>query len=399
MKRAARTANSTRNVFGQPSWCIASDEVEAFVTRTGGHLGPVTFDRGGRKIQPYSIAPWWEAPDPKLPAILCVLRGDFFCLPFGGNSARWKGEQHPVHGETANAAWCFESRQDKGDLRYLHLSLRTRVRPGLVDKCIFLKPGQNVVYSQHTVSGMRGPIDLGHHAMLRFPDQPGSGVVSVSPFVYGQVFPEAFEKPEQGGYNSLKAGGEFDSLERVPMANGETADLTVYPSRRGFEDLVMLVGRAESQLAWTAVTFPRERFLWFALKDPKILRSTVLWISNGGRHYAPWSGRHVNVLGLEEVTANFHYGLAESAKPNPIAAKGYPTTVTLDPRRPLVVPYIMGIASIAPGFDRVSAIEPEKDGIVLCSRSGKTARAKVALDFLTSEGVWREAVARTRSES
>ena len=47
---------------GQPSWRIASREVEAFVTETGGHLGPVTFRVGGKKIQPFSIAPWAQEP-------------------------------------------------------------------------------------------------------------------------------------------------------------------------------------------------------------------------------------------------------------------------------------------------------------------------------------------------
>ncbi len=97
---------TTKIVYGQPSWRLVSGEVEAFVTETGGHLGPVTFDRKGRRIRPYSVAPWAEeAVDRSLPAILKVLRGDFFCLPFGGNATAYHGEKHPVHGETANARW------------------------------------------------------------------------------------------------------------------------------------------------------------------------------------------------------------------------------------------------------------------------------------------------------
>ena len=117
--------------------------------------------------------------------------------------------------------------------------------------------GENVVYSQHVVSGMSGPMNLGHHAMLKFPDVPGSGRVSTSRFVYGQVFPEAFEFPEKGGYSWLKAGAEFSSLEKVPTLDGQTADLTRYPARRGFEDLVMLVSDAEQPFGWTAVAFPQ----------------------------------------------------------------------------------------------------------------------------------------------
>ena len=180
-------------------------------------------------------------------------------------------------------------------------------------------------------------MNLGHHAMLKFPDLPGSGFVTTSRFVYGQVFPQAFELPENLGYSWLKPGAEFKSLERVPTQNGETADLTRYPARRGFEDLVMLVSDAKAPFAWTAVSFPRERYVWFALKDPRVLRETVFWLSNGGRHYPPWNSRHVNVMGLEEVTSYFHLGLAESARTNPISRKGFPTCLALNPKKPLVV--------------------------------------------------------------
>ena len=75
-------------------------------------------------------------------------------------------------------------------------------------------------------------------------DAPGSGLVSTSRFVYGQVFPKVFEAPENRGYSCLKPGAEFKSLQKVPTLTGETADLTRYPARRGFEDLVMLVSDA-----------------------------------------------------------------------------------------------------------------------------------------------------------
>ncbi len=36
------------------------------------------------------------------------------------------------------------------------------------------------------------------------------------------------------------------------------------------------------------------------LKNPADLPVTMLWISNGGRDYAPWNGRHRGVLGIED---------------------------------------------------------------------------------------------------
>ena len=59
-----------------------------------------------------------------------------------------------------------------------------------------------------------------------------------------------------------------------------------------------MVSDTRLPFAWTAVAFPQQRQVWFALKDPRLLRATIFWISNGGRYYPPWNGRHRNVMGL-----------------------------------------------------------------------------------------------------
>lgn len=379
-----QTKPRTVIVQGQPSWRLATPQVEAFVTETGGHIGPVTFTLGRRKISPFSVAPWATERDvqrdPGTPNIIKALRGDFFCMPFGGNATKFGREKHPVHGEVANERWKLASIARSDGAVELSATLRTRIRKGNVSKLIRLRDGQHAVYSRHVIRDMTGPMSVGHHAMLKFPDSPGSGVISTSPFAFAQVFPEPVERPENRGYSILKPGVTFDSLQSVPTITGEVTDLSRYPARRGFEDIVMLVADRSRPFAWTAVTFPKERFVWFALKDPRVLASTVLWISNGGRYYAPWNGRHVNVMGLEEVTANFHYGLNESAAPdNPIAQRGYPTRIDLDPERPTVVNYVMGVAPIAEGFDRVEQIEPAGRGVALRSVSGQVV--EVPLDF------------------
>src|SRR3989442_439689 len=81
-----------KTILGQTSYSIATKEIRAAITQTGGHLGPVTFRLGRRAIQPFSVAPWWnEKLAPGTPAMLRVLRGDFFCLPFGGNGTAFRG--------------------------------------------------------------------------------------------------------------------------------------------------------------------------------------------------------------------------------------------------------------------------------------------------------------------
>ncbi len=374
---------SLQMVHGQPSWVVRSSHVHACLTRLGGHLGPVTFRLGGRTVSPFSVAPWAEEPEArKTIPLLRALRGDFFCAPFGGNGTPWQGERHPPHGETANARWKLRALDHAAGGAQLHATLNLRTRSGRVDKHLSLRKGETVVYQRHTISGARGPMSVGHHAMLKFPDAPGSGVVSTSRFIRAQVLPQPFESPENYGYSALKTGARFRTLDRVPLSAGGTADVSTYPARRGFDDLVMLTADAKLPFAWSAATFPGERYVWFALRDPRVLRHTILWISNGGRHYAPWNGRHTAVMGIEDTTGYFHLGLAESARANPLNRAGIPTTLALNPQHPTTVNYVVGVAAIPAGFDRVSNIVATKTGVELRAVSGQRATAKLDLGFL-----------------
>ena len=144
----------------------------------------------------------------------------------------------------------------------------------------------------------------------------------------------------------------------------------------------MLVGKPGRSLGWSAVTFPQERWVFLQLKDPEVLRNTLLWHSNGGRHYAPWNGRHRGVLGLEETTSYFHFGLAESAKPNALSRAGCPTAVMLSPKKPLRVAHIFAVAAIPRGFDLVADVRRAAGGVTLISASGRQVDVAVDTDFL-----------------
>lgn len=373
----------TTTVHGQPSWQFSSDTVSASITRLGGHLAPVTFRLGSREVSPFSVAPWAEEKtDPGTPAVLQALRGDFFCSPFGADASPYRGESHQPHGETANAHWHFDSlkRSDAGV--ELHLSLETKVRAGYVDKFLNLKNGETAIYSRHVLSGMKGNMTLGHHSTLKFPDGEGIGRITTSRIAGGWTFPATFEEPARGGYNSLKPSATFKRLDRVPLAQGGHTDLGKYPARRGFEDIVQIVHRDRPDFAWTAAAFPKQGYAWFSLKDPRVLQSTVFWISNGGRHYAPWNGRHVNVMGLEDVTSYFFLGIKPAEKPNPISRAGFRTFIKLDPKKPTVINHIMAVAAIPRDFQRVRTIIPGANGVTLVSPAGHRIPVKLDLTFL-----------------
>lgn len=349
---------------GQFSWKFESEFVTGWVTRAGGQLGPVEFRLPtGKTVQPFHVAPWAEeAAASELPPILAALRGDFFCMPFGANPDAWNGEKHPLHGETANLDWSLVEVSPAG----IALSLETTVRPGKVTKSVSQVPGCAAIRVSHRLEGFEGPMCVGNHAMLHFGSEAR---ISTSPFIHGMVYPGEFENPVEGGYTSLKPGATFASLSAVPMANGGGADLSRYPAREGFEDLVMVTADPSVELAWNAAVVDGEH-IWLALRSPKTFASSVLWHSNGGRHYAPWNGRHRGVLGIEDVTAHFHEGLKKSVEPNELSAKGIPTSILLSPEAPTELTVVYAVLPCPPGFGAVSSIV---DGAVVGSSGARVA--------------------------
>jgi hypothetical protein len=378
-----------KSKFGQLSWRLKNKSVEAWITRTGGMLAPATFRLSdGRKVQPFAIAPWAEEKLPGgLPPLLHALRGDFFCAPFGGNGTPWRGERHPPHGESANANWALIDATRKRDSSTLHLRLATKVRRGTIDKRVTVRAGECAIYCEHTLTGFSGPMSIGTHPCLRVPGPEGSARISVGGWEWGQVLPVPFENPVKGGYSALRVGAKFRSFSAVPLANGGgNADLSRYPAREGFEDLVMLMGKPGRSLGWSAVTFPEERWVFLQLKNPEVLRNTVFWHSNGGRHYSPWNGRHRGVLGLEETTSYFHLGLAESARRNSINREGYPTSVMLSRKKPLRVAHIFVVAAIPRGFDIVTDVKAAPGGVAITSANGRSVRVALDVEFLQNGG-------------
>jgi len=390
---AAPAAPEERTIHGQPSWIIATDDVELAITKRGGHMAPVTFDRkADAPIRPYHIAPWQDEGLKNLPAaVLEPLRGDFFCMPFGVNAAPQGSEQHVPHGETATAEWRLDGRsRDADGTERLTLVLDTRVRPGTVTKELFLVPGEAVVYSRHVIEGFAGPTPLAHHATLAMPEEEGVIRVSTSPFRIGMTCPGVFSDPAAKEYQSLASGQTFTDLARVPSAFKQPAevDCSRFPTRRGYADLLAVVAdhqKLNGGPAWTAAVNTRDHWAWFAIRDARVLPTTVFWIENHGRHGMPWLGRN-NCLGLEDVCAFFAEGLVPSIGPNALSKQGVRTAIALDAAQPTEIRYAQGAVRVPEGFDEVATIDFSTPGrMKLVATSGQTVTVPVRHAFVMGD--------------
>lgn len=384
----AKDASVLRAFHGQPSFVLSNKEVEVAVTQLGGHMAPVTFFRNtAQPVKPYHISPWQEEGHPSMPApVLVPLRGDFFCLPFGGNTDPLNGEKHPPHGEIVGDAWTLIGQRSAGEVTTLSLSFSPTVRKGKVTKDLSLVAGQNVLYSSHTIEGFAGRAPLGHHATLAMPEKEGSVRIATSPFSFGMTCPGLFSDPRQREYQALLPGAKWTDLSKVPSAWKDTpdADLTRMPARQGFADLVQvnnLSWEKSGGPAWTTATYNDAGYLWFSLKDQDVLHSTVFWIENHGRHGHPWNGRN-NCLGLEDVTAHFADGLVPSTRDNALTRDGVPTALELTTAKPTVVNYIQGVVRIPQGFENVQALQFAPGEVTFISTTGKRVTAPVRHEFL-----------------
>ena len=382
---AAAEPAKMETIDAQPSWILESPQVRLAVTKVGGQMAPVTFLRdSGKPVQPYHVSPWQNEGLKDLPApVLTALRGDWFCLPFGGNGDAFRHEKHPPHGEVAGAEWTYVDTKHDGGRHTLVLAFEPQARKGKIVKELSLVEGHNAVYSRHIVTGFSGPAPCGHHATLAMPDEPGVFRVSTSPIEFGMTNPSRFSDPAKREYQALAIAAPFTDLAHVPLLEKGTgdADLTRLPARQGYADLVQVVNKQDAT-AWTCATRTDEGWLWYALKDPKVLRSTLFWIENRGRHGSPWNGRN-NCLGLEDVTSFFADGLAASAGANLLTRRGVPTAIEFTADKPTEIRYIQGVTRVPEGFGKVVAAEYAPGSVTFVAEGGERVTVPVRHEFLS----------------
>ena len=318
-------------------------------------------------------APWYDEALPSgTPPMLRMLRGDFFCAPFGANDIL-HGEPH---GASANGRWV---RRASGP-DWVEAVLDQPILGATLTKRVSLRPGEAVVYQRHTFAGGNGRIPVAHHAMLyaRHPLK-----LAFAPRIFAGTPPGVIEVPP-AGHSLLAYPQEIADLTAAATAGDATVDLTAYPGPHGYEDVWMVVANRMPPFAWTAATCAEEGWAWFGLKNQSVLPSTTVWMSNGGRNYAPWNGRHDRVIGLEEVCSYFHLGHAASIGDNPLSARGIPTAVTLVPDAPLSISYAFGLAPVTTTFGRVTDIRAAEGGVLIADDLGGEVFAACDLSFVTA---------------
>lgn len=335
-----------------------------FDPRTG-LLDGFTVSDGGQEVAPLHRAPWvgtGEAMPPDAAPLLARLGGDFFCAPFGRDDGG-----SGIHGWPANSPWAVVA-QGGGTLRAV---LERPVQGATLVKELSVADGHPFVYQRHVFVGGTGRVPVANHANVSLPH---GGLLRFSPKSHWETPRNAQESDPTRGRSALHYPARSEDPRAFPSLDG-ISDLTRYPWNPRHEDFVVGVEARGHRLGWTAVTRPEEGDLYLSLRDARALPMTMLWHSNRGRDYAPWSGRHFGCLGVEEGAADHMLGLSTEAD---LAGPG---ALTLLPDGIAEVRHVIG-AIAWPSGEPVAEVREEADAVVVSGERGATRRLPFRTGFL-----------------
>jgi hypothetical protein len=341
-----------------------------------GLVATMTVRDGGRDIAVLHKAPWVDDPSALPDDIsphLARLAGDFFCAPF----AQVSGDGSAMHGWPANGDWAALP-PDRPDASRGRWVLRQSVAGATVIKDLSLSDGHPFLYQRHLFIGGSGVIPAANHAMVRL---PGGGHLRFSAKRFFESAPRPQETDPARGRSQLAYPARAADPRAFPLAAGGTADLTRYPWGPAHEDFVVGVEAAGSPLGWTAVTRIGMGDLYLSLRHPRATPMTMLWHSNGGRDYAPWSGRHLGCLGVEEGAALPMLGLGAGETPDPLTAAGQATGLALSPDSVAEMRHVIGMIAW-PSEEPVASVQSLGGLLRVTGEGGASRDLQIRGDFL-----------------
>ena len=338
---------------------IAAEGIAATFDPDIGMIAGAEFREGGRCLAPFHAAPWVGAREPLPEDIaphLARLGGDFFCAPFAAVDGA-----SPLHGWPANASWTVDLRPDG-----LAAVLDRPVMGARLTKTVQLRDGHPFLYQRHVFEGGDGAVSVANHANIAVPE---GALISTSRKTAWQTPADPLESDPARGRSRLRYPARSDDPTAFPAMDGDV-DLTRFPWGPCHEDLVIGLEAQADGLGWTAVVRLGRGDVYLSCRSPAELPMTMLWHSNGGRDYAPWSARHFGCLGVEEGAAR--HVLPEGAAGELCA----PGAVVLKDGGRVSVDHVVG-AIAWPSEERVTDVRAEGDQLIV---TGARSERRVKFD-------------------
>jgi hypothetical protein len=355
---------------------IEAKGIRAKIELLFGMISELVVERDGLDISMLHKVPWLGEKMPEdIAPHLGGLAGDFFCAPFGDASA----DGAPGHGWPANSSWTHLGTERKGGETVARFRLDRKAMGADLVKELRLVDGHPFLYQRHIFTGGHAEgMAVANHAMISLPN---GGHLSFSPKRWWETPQIPLEPDPARGRSLLACPAKTTDPRHFPLAAGGEADITRYPFASRHEDFAIGVEAEGSRLGWTTVVRGKEGDLFISLRNPARLPMTMLWFSNGGRDYAPWSGRHVGCLGVEEGLNRAMLGDSVTRIPNPLDAAGVPTGLTLDRNGSVEVRHVIGSIPWS-GDVKIAEVSPVANGVEVKAVDSTAQKIPCDLAFL-----------------
>ena len=282
---------------------IAWAHGDVTVRAIGGMIAPVHFDLGnGHGISPLHVAPWANAPGNELSPLMAGLRGEWPCLPFG--PARVPANLPP--------GWCARCLDDCWDHGYCanHIWDLVESSGTALSMAIDLPASDSVARLERTIrpdaDSPSIEVELVIHprrdAVIPFALHPTFLVSPDGVELVGGGYSSVHTYPMQAepGISRLLPDHTAHSLKELSVETGGTLDVTRLPLPFKTEELLQVTNCKPPFILRYPVQHAEILLNW----DTANLPDALLWISNGGRSHAPWSGTHY-ALGIEPNNSCF----------------------------------------------------------------------------------------------
>ncbi len=224
-------------------------------------------------------------------------------FPNHGDACEFRGQSIPMHGEVALYPWEVQVVQDNAQETTVHLQVRCKKTPFLLERTMRLRAGEARLEIQSRVTNESDqPCEFvwGHHVTLGEAFLNGDSRVEI-PARTVQTPVVIYETR-----TARLAAGQTSPWPKVQGQNGETIDLQLIPGRQAHShDDAFLTGLERGH--YTVVS-PHHGLRFSLDWDEKLFPWIVLWQPYGGADLPPLTGLYG--VGIEPWVSR--YSLAEA---------------------------------------------------------------------------------------
>lgn len=299
----------------------ADGQLRADLLLQGGFCHWLTYTPNG--AEPMAIfhqAPWLARTDAcqGLPPLMSSLAGEWVGVPFG-HGAQDDGVffADAPHGLPANRPWQLQEKS--ADSAVLSFTFPDDYPLESLWRTVTLHDNGAIAFSLTLVPRRDCQLPVGLHPVFPMGGEYGPLEIELSSDIGGIVYPRQVEPH----ISRLTPLAEFSSLRAVPCLDGGALDLTRLPLSFASEEIVQLLPPVNQ----VSLRWPQRRLRATLHWDNELLPGCLLWISNGGRQYAPWNGQNF-CLGVEPINSAWDLGPGAQAD-NPLRRRGYATALAL----------------------------------------------------------------------